>query len=85
MEKFTAAQAREMMPDRVKEIVEKVHNYVRTAAKEGRIKTEIIFHGDMNVEKSAWKAKKILEEEGFYVILTDSDTSFRYTVDWRES
>lgn len=85
MEKFTAAQARGMMPDRVKEIVEKTHNYVRTAAKEGHVETEVVFRGDINVDKSAWKAKEILEEEGYHVIFTETDISFSYLVDWRQA
>ena len=84
MEKFTAAQAREMMPDRVKEIVEKVHNYVRTAAKKGQIETEVSFSSNMYIEGSAWKAAKILEEEGFHVTLTKTGASFDYSVNWRE-
>ena len=85
MEKFTAAQARAMMPNRIKDMVETIHKHIRTAAENGLIEVSVTFNTNYNVNGIPWKVLRFLEEEGFHVILSNGMNSIDYKVDWRES
>lgn len=85
MEKFTAAQARALMPDRIKDMIEVIHKHIRTAAENGLIEANISFNTNCNVNGIPWKVLRFLEEEGFHVILSNGMNSVDYKVDWRES
>lgn len=85
MEKFTAAQARALMPNRIKDMVETIHNHIRTAAEDGLIEVSVTFNTNYNVNGIPWKVLRFLEEEGFHVILSNGMNSIDYKVDWRES
>ena len=49
MEKFTAAQARELMPDRFNEMVEQIHTDIREAALAGKTGITITFRSEFNM------------------------------------
>lgn len=86
MEKFTAAQARALMPDRFKEIIEQVHTDIREAAIEGKTGVTITFRSEFNNCGEACKVKDFLEkDEGYSVILSVMATSFSLCINWRES
>lgn len=85
MEKFTAAQARALMPDRIKDMVEIIHKHIRTAAENGLIEVNVTFNTKCNVNGIPWKVLRFLEEEGFHVILSNGMNSVDYKIDWRES
>lgn len=85
MEKFTAAQARAMMPNRIKDMVETIHKHIRTAAENGLIEVSVTFNTNYNVNGIPWKVLRFLEEEGFHVILSNGMNSIDYKIDWRES
>ena len=86
MEKFTAAQARALMPNRFNEIVERVHTDIREAAQEGETGITVTFRSEFNNCGEAYKVKDFLEkDEGYGVILAVKTTSFSFCVNWRES
>lgn len=86
MEKFTAAQARELMPNRFKEIVERIHTDIREAALEGKNSVIITFRSEFNNCGEAFEVKNFLEkDEGYGVILSVMETYFSLCVNWRES
>lgn len=85
MEKFTAEQARALMPDRFKEMVEMIHERIHIAAENGLDEIVMAFDRKYNVNKAPWKVSHFLEEEGYKVIFTLSVDSFEYVVGWRES
>ena len=85
MEKFTAAQARAMMPDKIKEIVERVHANIREAALEGKNSVTVTFRSEFNNCGEAFRVKNFLEkDEGYGVILSVMETSFSFCINWRE-
>ena len=85
MEKFTAAQARALMPNRFNEIVERVHTDIREAALEGKTSVTITFRSEFNNCGEAFKVKDFLEkDEGYSVILSVMTTSFSFCVNWRQ-
>ena len=43
MEKFTAAQARELMPNRFNEMIERIHNHIHNMAVIGRSVATVTF------------------------------------------
>ena len=84
MEKFTAAQARELMPNKFKEIVERIHADIREAALEGKSSVTVTFRSGFNNCGEAFKVKNFLEkDEGYSVILSVMETSFSLCVNWR--
>ena len=86
MEKFTAAQARELMPNRFNEMIERIHNHIRNMAVIGRSVATVTFSSDFNVEGLPFKVKDFLEkEEGYEVILTNRMKSTEFSISWRES
>lgn len=85
MEKFTAAQARALMPNRIKDMVETIHKHIRTAAEDGLIEVSVTFNTNYNVNGIPWKVLRFLEEEGFHVILSNGMNSIDYKIDWRET
>lgn len=87
MEKFTAEQARALMPDRFKEMVEKIHERIRIAAENGLIEIMVTFDIKYNVNKVPWKVVHFLEEEGYSVILSISElkATLSFNINWRES
>ena len=85
METFTAAQARALMPDRIKDMVETIHKHIRTAAENGLIEVRVSFNTKCNVNGIPWKVLRFLEQEGYEVILTNGMDSVDYIVSWRES
>lgn len=86
MEKFTAAQARELMPNRFNEMIERIHNHIHNMAVIGRSVATVTFSNDYNVEGLPFKVKDFLEkEEGYEVILTNRMKSTEFCINWRES
>ena len=85
MEKFTAAQARAMMPDRSDEMIERIHADIREAALAGKTGVTITFRSEFNNNGDAYKVKDFLEkDEGYSVILSVMATSFSFCINWRE-
>ena len=86
MEKFTAAQARELMPNRFNEMIERIHNHIHNMAVIGRSVATVTFSSDFNVEGLPFKVKDFLEkEEGYEVTLTNRKKSTEFSISWRES
>lgn len=86
MEKFTAAQARALMPSRFNEMIERIHNHIRNMAVDGGSIVFVTFSSDFNVEGLPFKVKDFLEkEEGYEVILTIGMKSIEFCINWRES
>ena len=86
MEKFTAAQARELMPNRLNEMVERIHADIREAALAGKTGITTTFRSEFNNNGGAYKVKDFLEkDEGYSVILSVMATSFSFCINWRES
>lgn len=86
MEKFTAAQARELMPDRFNEMIELIHNNIHNTALDGKSVVTITFSNDFNIEGLSFKVKEYLEkEEGYKVLLTNREKSTEFFISWRES
>ena len=86
MEKFTAAQARELMPSRFNEMIERIHNHIRNMAVNGGSVVTVTFSSDFNIEGLPFKVKDFLEkDEGYSVILSVMATSFSFCINWRES
>jgi len=86
MEKFTAAQARELMPNRFDEMIERIHNHIREAALAGKTGAIITFCDDFNNNGCAYKVKDFLEkDEGYSVILSMKETSFSFYINWRDA
>ena len=86
MEKFTAAQARELMPNRFNEMVERIHTDIREAALAGKTGITTTFRRVFNNNDGAYKVKDFLEkDEGYSVILSVMATSFSFCINWRES
>ena len=86
MEKFTAAQARELMPNRFNEMVERIHTDIREAALAGKTDITTTCRSEFNNNGGAYKVKDFLEkDEGYSVILSVMATSFSFCINWRES
>lgn len=86
MEKFTAAQARELMPNRFNEMVERIHTDIREAALAGKTGITTTFRSEFNNNGGAYKVKDFLEkDEGYSVILSVMATSFSFCINWHES
>ena len=86
MEKFTAAQARELMPNRFNEMIERIHNHIRNMAIIGKSVATITFSNDFNIEGLSFKVKDFLEkEEGYEVYLTNRKKDTEFFISWRES
>lgn len=85
MEKFTAAQARELMPNRFNEMIERIHNHIRNMAIIGKSVVTITFSNDFNIEGLSFKVKDFLEEEGYEVYLTHKKNNIEFFISWRES
>ena len=85
MEKFTAAQARELMPNRFNEMIERIHNHIRNMAVSGGSVVTVTFSSDFNIEGLPFKVKDFLEkEEGYDVILTNGMKSVEFCINWRD-
>ena len=85
MEKFTADQARELMPNRFNEMIERIHNHIHNMAVIGRSVATVTFSSDFNVEGLPFKVKDFLEkEEGYKVFLTNKKKSTEFSISWRE-
>lgn len=85
MEKFTAAQARELMPSRFNVMIERIHNHIRNMAVGGGSLVTVIFSGDYNVGNLLFKVKDFLEKEGYEVILFNKMKSVEFHISWCES
>lgn len=87
MEKFTVEQARALMPDRFKEMVEMIHERIRIAAENGLVEIVMAFDMKYNVNKAPWKVVHFLREEGYSVILSilESKATLSFDISWRES
>lgn len=82
---FTAAQARELMPNRFNEMIEQIHNDIRDMAVNGESVVTVTFSSDFNVEGLPFKVKDFLEkEEGYEVILTNGMKSVEFCINWRD-
>lgn len=85
MEKFTAAQARELMPSRFNVMIERIHNHIRNMAVNGGSLVTVIFSGDYNVGNLFFKVKDFLEKEGYEVTLINKMKSVEFHISWCES
>lgn len=86
MEKFTAAQARELMPDRFNEMIERIHNHIRNMAIIGKSVATVTFSNEYNVGDLFFKVKDFLKkEEGYEVYLTNRKKDTEFFISWRES
>lgn len=86
MEKFTAAQARELMPNRFDEMIERIHNHIRNMAIIGKSVATVTFSNDYNVGDLFFRVKDFLEkEEGYKVSLIKKKKSTEFFVSWSES
>lgn len=86
MEKFTAAQARELMPDRFNEMIERIHNHIRNMAIIGGSVATVTFSNDYNVGDLFFSVKDFLEkEEGYKVSLIKKKKNTEFFVSWSES
>ena len=85
MEKFTAAQARELMPSRFNVMIERIHNHIRNMAVGGGSLVTVIFSGDYNVGNLLFKVKDFLEKEGYEVTLINKMKSVEFHISWCES
>ena len=79
MEKFTAAQARELMPNRFNEMIERIHNHIHNMAVIGRSVATVTFSNDYNVRDFLEK------EEGYEVYLTNRKKDTEFFISWSES
>ena len=85
MEKFTAAQARELMPNKFNEMIERIHNHIRNMAVTGGEVVTVTFSEDFRVGGLPHKVKDFLEkEEGYKVILTNGMKSVEFCINWRD-
>ena len=85
IESFTAAQARELMPERFDEMVERIHADIREAALAGKTGVTTTFRSEFNNNGGAYKVKDFLEkEEGYKVILTNGMKSVEFCINWRD-
>lgn len=86
MEKFTAAQARELMPDRFNEMIELIHNNIHNTALDGKSVVTITFSNDFNIEGLSFKVTEYLEkEEGYKVSLIKKKKNIEFSISWSES
>ena len=85
-EKFTAAQARELMPNRFDEMIERIHNHIRNMAIIGKSVATVTFSNEYNVGDLFFRVKDFLEkEEGYKVSLIKKKKSTEFFVSWSES
>lgn len=85
IERFTAAQARELMPSRFNEMIEQIHNHIRNMAVDGGNVVTVAFSSNFNVEGLPSKVKDFLEkEEGYEVILTNGMKSVEFCINRRD-
>ena len=83
MEKFTAVQARELMPNRFNEMIERIHNHIRNMAVSGGSVVTVTFSSDFNIEGLPFKVKDFLEvQEGYEVILTNGMRGIEFCINW---
>ena len=86
MEKFTAAQARELMPNRFNEMIERIHNHIHNMAVIGRSVATVTFSNDFNIEGLFLKVKDFLEKEKVYELyLTNKNKCTEFFISWSES
>lgn len=83
-EKFTAAQARELMPSRFNVMIEQIHNHIRDIAINGGSVVTVTFSSDYSVGDLSFKVKDFLEKEGYEVILTNRMKSVEFCINWRD-
>ena len=85
MERFTAEQARELMPNKFDEMIEQIHDHIRNVAVAGGSVVTVTFSSDFNVENLPFRVKNFLEEvEGYEVILTNGMESVEFCINWRD-
>ena len=85
MEKFAAAQARELMPNRFNVMIEQIHNHIRDIAINGGSVVTVTFSSDYSVGDLSFKVKDFLEkEEGYEVILAKGMKSIEFCINWRD-
>lgn len=85
MKRFTAAQARDLMPNKFDEMIEQIHNHIRNVAVVGESVVTVTFSSDFNVESLPFRVKNFLEEvEGYEVILTNGMKSVEFCINWRD-
>ena len=85
MEKFTAAQARELMPSRFNVMIETIHKHIRDIAMNGGSVVTVTFSSDYSIGDLPFKVKDFLEkEEGYKVILTNGMKSVEFCINWRD-
>ena len=86
MEKLTAAQARELMPNRFNEMIERIHNHIHNMAIIGRSVATVTFSNEYNAGDLFFRVKDFLvKEEGYKVFLTNKKKSTEFYISWHES
>ena len=83
---ITAAEARELMPNRFNEMIERIHNHIRNMAIIGGSVATVTFSNEYNVGDLFFRVKDFLEkEEGYKVSLIKKKKSTEFFVSWSES
>ena len=85
MEKFTAAQARGLMPDCFGKMISQVHNAIREAATAGSFNTHVNFPYEPCYVVSIEQVKEFLKGEGYAVSVSEWETKnqIQFYVNWR--
>ena len=83
IEKFTAAQARNRMPNKIKTIVRDLHRRIFDESEKGEYEVRVT----MAYEESEilWAVDKFLKEEGYNVNTIIKEGWVIFEIDWRES
>ena len=83
IENFTAAQARNRMPNKIKTIIRDLHKRIFDESEKGEYEVRVTMAREES--EILWAAKKFLEEEGYNVSLTIKNAWVAFEIDWRES
>ena len=84
MEKFTAEQARAMMPDRTAKMIEIAHSHIRQAAQNDRYNVTVTYNNEPGFKNAYERVRRILKEEGYGVSGAEMQTYLSFTISWRE-
>lgn len=83
IENFTAAQARNRMPNKTKTIIRDLHKRIFDESEKGEYEVRVTMAYEES--KILWAVKKFLEEEGYNVNMTIKNACVVFEIDWRES
>ena len=83
IENFTAAQARNRMPNKTKIIIRDLHKRIFEESEKGECEVHVTMAYEES--KTLWAVKKFLEEEGYNVNMIIREGWVIFEIDWRES